>query len=790
MARKRPTPETTPSPERSLPLLALREMVLFPGQVTPVAVGRPQSKSALEAAAAGENLVVAVPQRDPKVERPGLADLEAWGTVARILKVIRVPDGSVSAFVQAEGRVRILGADDEVAPTEIRFLDVPEPEETPRTPRLEALELGVRQGFERLVKVAPQLNQEHLLLVHNAETPGALADLAAAQLPLAMDARVEILAETDAESRLALVHRAIVRLLDVHELSSKIESDVQSEISQQQREHFLRSQMRAIRHELGDADDEDALDELRERAVLLPEAPREAAERELRRLSRLNPSSPEYGVARNYLDWLFELPWETEVGAVIDLAEARRVLDRDHHDLDQVKKRIVEYLAVRKLKRDMRGPILCLVGPPGVGKTSLGRSIANALGRPFQRVSLGGMHDEAEIRGHRRTYIGALPGRILQAMRKAGSRDPVIVLDEIDKLGRDWHGDPASALLEVLDPEQNANFSDHYVEVPFDLSRVLFVATANGLDSVPAPLRDRMEIIEIPGYADEDKVLIAEEHLIPKQIAEHGLLAKQLRFRRAATKAIIANYTREAGVRGLERRIADVARAVARRIADGEAERVTVGADDLQALLGAPRFDHEEAETRLVPGVATGLAWTPTGGEILFIEVSRMPGTGRLKITGQLGEVMRESAEAAMSWLRAEADRFGLAPDFHGKEDVHVHVPAGAVPKDGPSAGVALVTALVSAFTDRAIRPRLAMTGEITLRGRVLPVGGIKEKLLGARRAGIRRVILPERNRRDTLEIPEAMLRGIELVFVSDIEEALRAAFPARSVRGDARAAS
>jgi ATP-dependent Lon protease len=779
MSHSEETPQATdPIDEvREYPLLALRDMVLFPGQVLPVPVGRPRSRAAIESAVSRDSLLAAVPQDDPAVEDPQAGQLARWGTLLRVLKVLRIPDGSLSVVVQGEGRLQILDFDDEAAPTRVRAHRVAESEASAEDIRIEALSANIRRNFESLVHHAPDLSPEHLVLVHNAESPGGLADIVASLINLDAEAKLAILATPSAEERLEEVHRALVHLLEVHELSSQIESQVQSEISTQQREHFLRSQIGVIRRELGDTEDEeDEIDRFRERAKELPEAAREAAEREIRRLARLNPASPEYGVTRNYLDWIFDVPWVESSEDDRDLERAREVLDGDHHGLEAVKKRIVEYLAVRKLKDDMKGPILCLVGPPGVGKTSLGRSVAQALGRQFQRISLGGVHDEAEIRGHRRTYIGALPGRIVQAMRKAGTTNPVLVLDEIDKLGRDWQGDPSSALLEVLDPEQNHSFSDHFLEVPYDLSGVLFIATANQLDGIPGPLRDRMEIIEIPGYTQEEKTVIAEGHLVPKQLREHGLARSQLKILKTATRRVIAEYTREAGVRTLERKIAAIARHAALQIAGGQAEKVRVGPKDLEEILGVPRFARERAEPKLAPGIATGLAWTPTGGEILYVEVARMPGKGKLEITGQLGEVMSESARAALTWMRSASGRLGLAPNFHAEHDVHVHVPAGAVPKDGPSAGVAMVCALVSAFLDRPLAPRLAMTGEITLRGRVLPVGGVKEKLLGAKRAGIRQVLIPAENRRDLEEIGEEVLDGLEIHEVSDIDAALEIA--------------
>jgi ATP-dependent Lon protease len=660
--------------------------------------------------------------------------------------------------------------------------EIVEPEETADV-ELEALARSVSSLFERVVALSQNLPDELTSVIAGADSPGTLADLVASSLPtLTVPFKQDLLETRGVRERLQKLAAALGKEVEVLELGSKIQSEVQSEVSKTQREFYLREQMKAIQKELGDGDDRaQEIEELRKKieAAGMPEEARREALRELDRLSRMPPAAAEYTVARTYIDWLVAMPWQMSTTDAHDLARAREILDADHEGLDKIKERILEYLAVRKVKPDGKDPILCFVGPPGVGKTSLGRSIARALGRKFHRISLGGIRDEAEIRGHRRTYIGALPGQIAQGLRRAGSRNPVFMLDEIDKLGMDFRGDPASALLEVLDPEQNATFRDHYLDVPFDLSRILFVTTANVIDTVPAALRDRMEVIHLAGYTEEEKIRIAERHLVPKQAVEHGLDAgRSVTFTPEALRLLARSYTREAGVRNLEREIASVCRKIARRHADGRTEPVVVTPDLVTSFLGVPRFEFEELEERTsVPGVAVGLAWTPAGGDVLFVEATRMPGKGTLTLTGQLGDVMKESAQTALSWVRSHARTLGIAPDFWERSDVHVHVPAGAIPKDGPSAGVTMLTALVSLLTGAAVRPDLAMTGEISLSGRVLPVGGIKEKILAAHRAGIRTILLPKRNEKNLIEDVPASIREVMTVhLVASAEEVLRLA--------------
>ena len=650
---------------------------------------------------------------------------------------------------------------------------------------LEALVRSVRSLFEKVVSLSPGLPDELINVVGDTEAPGALGDLIAASLPtLANERKQELLETYNVRERLQKLAGMLAKEAEVLELGSKIQSEVQSEVSKSQREYYLREQLKAIQKELGESDERaQEIETLRQKidAAGMSEEARTEALRELDRLAKMPPAAAEYTVARTYIDWLVAMPWKQETTDDADLARAAAILDDDHEGLEKIKERILEYLAVKKIRPEGKDPILCFVGPPGVGKTSLGRSVARALGRKFHRLSLGGMRDEAEIRGHRRTYIGALPGQIAQGLRRAGSRNPVLMLDEIDKLGMDFRGDPASALLEVLDPEQNSAFRDHYLDVAFDLSRVLFITTANVIDTVPPPLRDRMEIIHLAGYTEEEKIAIARRHLVPKQAREHGLAPEDIDFAPGALRLLARGYTREAGVRGLEREIASICRKVARRRAEGRTEPAQITPDAVTSFLGAPRFEVEELEERTrVPGVATGLAWTPAGGDILFVEATRMPGTHTLTLTGQLGDVMKESVQAALAWVRSHAIELGIAADFWQRSDIHVHVPAGAIPKDGPSAGVTMATALVSLLTERPVRPGLAMTGEVSLSGRVLPVGGIKEKILAAHRAGVRTVILPRRNEKNLLEDVPATVRDVMTFHLVDsIPEVLRAAFDA-----------
>ena len=767
-----------------LAILPLRGTVLMPHAVLPLGAGRPSSVRLIEEAVQSGRLVGAVMQRDPQDDAPGLEGLHPVGTVTVIHKMVKQADGSLRVIVQGLGRFRLLEvierqpflrarveAIDEAAPA----VDL----------ELEALVRSVRSLFEKVVSLSPGLPDELINVVGDTEAPGALGDLIAASLPtLANERKQELLETYNVRERLQKLAGMLAKEAEVLELGSKIQSEVQSEVSKSQREYYLREQLKAIQKELGESDERaQEIETLRQKidAAGMSEEARTEALRELDRLAKMPPAAAEYTVARTYIDWLVAMPWKQETTDDADLARAAAILDDDHEGLEKIKERILEYLAVKKIRPEGKDPILCFVGPPGVGKTSLGRSVARALGRKFHRLSLGGMRNEAEIRGHRRTYIGALPGQIAQGLRRAGSRNPVLMLDEIDKLGMDFRGDPASALLEVLDPEQNSAFRDHYLDVAFDLSRVLFITTANVIDTVPPPLRDRMEIIHLAGYTEEEKIAIARRHLVPKQAREHGLAPEDIDFAPGALRLLARGYTREAGVRGLEREIASICRKVARRRAEGRTEPAQITPDAVTSFLGAPRFEVEELEERTrVPGVATGLAWTPAGGDILFVEATRMPGTHTLTLTGQLGDVMKESVQAALAWVRSHAIELGIAADFWQRSDIHVHVPAGAIPKDGPSAGVTMATALVSLLTERPVRPGLAMTGEVSLSGRVLPVGGIKEKILAAHRAGVRTVILPRRNEKNLLEDVPATVRDVMTFHLVDsIPEVLRAAFDA-----------
>ncbi len=759
-----------------MPVLALRNAVFFPQQISPLAIGRGSSIVAVEEALQGDNHVVIVAQKNSAVEQPGEADLYLVGTLAKIVKVFALADGTKNVLAQGIRRVRLLSVLQTMPSIRAVVQDLPD---TPaKGEQVDAVTSKLKSLFQRAAELSPHLTEEHVSIVLNLVQPGAVADVISSLLPVPVEEKQPLLEAPGVEERLRLALLTLSKLVQQLELGNKIQSEVQEGISQSQREYYLREQLRAIRKELGEDDANVEMAELRKRIeeAGLPEEARKVADREFRRLSQMNQASAEYTVSRTYLEWILDLPWNTSTTDTLDIARAREILENDHYGLGKVKNRILEYLAVRKLKNDMRGPILVFVGPPGVGKTSLGRSIANALGRKFVRISLGGVHDEAEIRGHRRTYIGALPGRIIQGLRKAGSNNPVFMLDEIDKIGQDFRGDPASALLEVLDAEQNFAFSDHYLEVPFDLSKVMFIATANLIEPVPPPLRDRMEILEIPSYVEDEKLHIARTFLLPKQRAEHGLTENHFTIDDEAVRAVINGYTREAGVRGLERQIASLVRSAAREVAEGISASVHVRSDDLSRYLGQRKFYHDTAERINRPGIAVGLAWTPVGGDILFVEATKAKGRGGLLLTGQLGDVMKESAQAALSFIATHAQELGVPADFRSKLDLHVHVPAGAVPKDGPSAGVTMLTALTSALTGRHVRHDLAMTGEITLRGSVLPVGGIKEKVLAALRAGITTIILPERNRNDLADIPEASMGGdreVQFLFVKEMSEVL-----------------
>ncbi len=777
-------------PDR-LPVIPVRNTVFFPHQFIPLAIGRPKSLRLIEHAVRENTLIGVIAQKEGAIDDPGPEDLYEVGTVAKILKVIDLPDGSKSAFIQGISRFRVkqFVQTEPFFEAEIEVIDEIYPEDDLK---VEALATNLKNLFQRASDLAPEITTEHQAMVANLREPGVIADLVIAFTNLPVEEKQEILEIADVEKRLERVTYLFNRYLQTLELGKKIQSEVQDEISRSQREMYLRQQLKAIQKELGEFEETSDIGELKKRLeeADLPEEVRKVAEKELDRLSRMHPASAEYTVSRTYLEWLIDLPWNKSTVDNLDIEQVQKKLDSDHYGLEKVKKRILEYLAVRKLKQDMRGPILCFVGPPGVGKTSLGRSIAEALGRKFVRISLGGVRDEAEIRGHRRTYIGALPGRIIQGIKRAGSNNPVFMLDEIDKIGQDFRGDPSAALLEVLDPEQNNQFSDHYLEVPFDLSKVMFIATANMQDTIIPALRDRMEIIEIPSYIEEEKVEIARQFLVPKQIKEHGLSEEYIEFTDDALHRIVRAYTREAGVRNLERQIAAICRGVAKEVASGKKEKTVVDADMVPKFLGPEKYFSEVAERIDEPGVATGLAWTPLGGDILFVEATKMEGKGKLILTGQLGEVMKESAQAALSYIRAHADELEVDPKFHEKYDIHIHVPAGAIPKDGPSAGVTIFIALLSLLTGRLVKNDVAMTGEITLRGKVLPVGGIKEKVLAAHRAGIKKVILPERNEADLEEIPDTVKKELTFIFVKKMSEVIKHALSNRRGNGNRKKAN
>lgn len=755
-----------------LPILPIRESVLYPRMLLPLMVSQERLVKLIDAALLANKMIgiVAIKNREEGEIKP--EHLFEVGCVAYILKMVKMPNNGLRLLIQGTSRVRVTEYTQQ--DPYLRAKVVPLEEQGEKTTEVQALMIGVKGIFQKVVELAPNLPADLAIMAMNLEEPGALADLIASTLNLSLEEKQGILEALGVKERLEKINLALTKELSVLELGSKIQSQVREGIDKSQREYLLREQLKAIQKELGEKDERTVeIDELRKRMVeakLPPEAMKEG-ERELDRLAKMPPAAAEYTVARTYLDWLIELPWSKSTEDNLEIPKAQQVLDEDHYDLEKVKKRILEYLAVRKLKADMKGPILCFVGPPGTGKTSVGKSIARALGRKFIRMSLGGVRDEAEIRGHRRTYVGALPGRIIQGIRKAGSNNPVFMLDEIDKLGMDFRGDPSAALLEVLDPEQNYSFSDHYLDVPFDLTKVMFVTTANILDPIPPPLRDRMEILELPGYTEEEKLKIAKEYLVPKQIEAHGLSAATMKMEDPAIQRIIREYTREAGVRSLEREIANVCRGVARRVAEGREGLTVVDAQEIPSHLGPPKFFAEVAERTSEPGVATGLAWTPTGGEIIFVEATLMKGRKGFTLTGQLGEVMKESAQAALSYVRAKAKALKIPENFFEQGDIHIHVPAGAIPKDGPSAGVTMFTALLSLLTKRPVRSDVAMTGEITLRGLVLPVGGIKEKVLAARRAGIRAVILPKRNEKDWEEIPQEVKKDMKFHFVHRMDE-------------------
>jgi ATP-dependent Lon protease len=783
-----------------LPILPIRNVVVFPGTVMPLNIGRPRSKALLDEVMPGDKIIGVITQRDGTVDDPTLEQLYPMGVICMILKLFKLPDQNQSIIVHGVARFRLKSLDhsDPFMIGDIEIIEEPPIEGK----ELEALTASVRHQATRVIELSPNTPDEAQQVLSSITSPSTLADFLAANVAADTVEKQTMLEELDVERRLRLVAAKLATQLDVLELQSKIQSQVKETIDKNQRRYYLQEQLKAIRKELGEGDASGSSDSenLREKLVAakLPEAVMKEAERELGRLDSLPSASPEYSVIRTYLQILSELPWAMETVDKLDLKEAREVLDRDHHDLDKVKRRIIEYLAVRKLKQekptkaasngsgsDFGGAILCLVGPPGVGKTSLGKSVAEAMGRKFVRVALGGVRDEADIRGHRRTYIGSMPGRIISELRKVGTKNPVMMLDEIDKLGADFRGDPASALLEVLDPAQNHTFTDHYLDVAFDLSKVLFIATANTMDTIPGPLRDRMEVIEIPGYTETDKLFIAKRYLVPRQLEANGLTTRNARFVDAALREVIESYTREAGVRNLERQIGAIARSVAAEVVGGKTEKVTVDPPRVEKVLGPPRFEPELASRSNVAGIATGMAYTPYGGEILFIEATQMAGKGATILTGQIGEVMKESATAAFSLIRSRADQLGIDSKQLAESDIHIHVPAGAVPKDGPSAGVAMYLALASLLTRQPLRADVAMTGEITLRGLVLPIGGLKEKTLAARRAGIKEVIVPKRNEKDLVDVPDEVLSSLRFHFVENVDQALSIAL-ARSKRSAA----
>lgn len=773
----------TETHKKGVPVLPVRDTVLFPHAVLPLTVGR-ESSIQLINSLGDEKTILVVAQREARVDSPQPADLFSIGTLATVHKVVKMPNQSLFVFTEGLQRGK-LGEFTQSTPFMRANVDLIDDSEPEQAPEIEALQRNVLTLFQQIVAGSPTLSDELQTVAINIEEPGRLVDFVASSLPfLSTKDKQEILETPEVQKRLQVINQHLAKELEVQQLRNKIQTEVQDQVQQSQREYYLREQMKAIQKELGEQDEAARdVDDLKQKieAAGMPEEVKKEALKELTRLGRMSPMAADYSVTRNYIEWLAVLPWAKSSGVQVDIIKAHEVLDADHYDLKKVKDRILDYLSVRRLKPSMKGPILCFVGPPGVGKTSLGRSIARALDRKFVRLSLGGVHDEAEIRGHRRTYIGALPGQIIQGIRRAETNDPVFVLDEVDKLGRDFRGDPSSALLETLDPEQNSTFRDNYLDVPFDLSKVLFICTANMLDTIPEPLRDRMEIIELQGYTEDDKVHIALRYLVPKQIEENGLTKDQIEFPEDAVRFVSRHYTREAGVRNLERNIGTICRKQARRIAEGKTDKLLVTKEIIQEFLGGikVRIDTEIAERTKRSGVAVGLAWTPSGGDILFIEANKMKGKGGFTMTGQLGQVMQESMQAALTWVRSNAGTLGINEDVFKDTDIHIHVPAGAIPKDGPSAGVTMATALVSLLCDRPVRPLTGMTGEITLSGNVLPIGGVKEKFLAAKRAGVKDIIFPAENRMNVDEdLTPEQLDGVAVHFVSTIEEVLAIALP------------
>jgi ATP-dependent Lon protease len=759
-----------------LPVLLLRDIVIFPYMIAPLFVGREKSKNAIDQSLSTNRMILLLTQKDMEIEDPKREDVYDMGTVALIMRMLKLPDGRVRILAQGLIRARVESFDDDGPFINAGVAVVNEPEKTEKTLESEAMIRNVRSGLERATSLGKTIAPEVLIIASNVDEPGRLADLTASNLELKVQEAQDILEIVDSLQRLKRVYELLTRELELLDVQSKISTEAKGEMDKLQKQYFLRQQMKAIQKELGEGteiQEEIKAYQDRLRKIKVSDEVKEELEKQISRLAQMHPESAETAVVRTYLDWMFSLPWDKATVDNLDLHKAKKILDDDHYGLEKVKERILEYLGVRKLSKTIKGPILCFVGPPGVGKTSLGRSIARALGRKFVRISLGGVHDEAEIRGHRRTYVGAMPGRIIQSIRRAGSNNPVFMMDEVDKIGADFRGDPSSALLEVLDPEQNNQFRDHYLGVPYDLSKVLFITTANLLDPIQPAFRDRMEVLELPGYTEEEKLQIAVRHLIPKQVAENALSGKLIRMTDGALKKIISLYTREAGVRNLEREIASVCRKVARKVAEGKKGQTLITSQNIEKYLGPPKIFKDQLLHKDQIGVATGVAWTAVGGEILFVEATKMQGKGNLSLTGSLGEVMKESAQAALSYARAHASEFGIDSRMFYQNDFHIHIPEGAIPKDGPSAGVTIATAFISVCTNNKVRWDVAMTGEITLRGNVLPVGGIKEKVLAAQRAGVKKMIMPAANKKDLIEIPKKVIRNMEFIYVEDVKEVL-----------------
>jgi ATP-dependent Lon protease len=763
---------------KKLPLLPIRDIVVFPYMVLPLFVGRDMSIKAIEVALESNRMIFLTSQKDINVENPSPSDLYSVGTVGVIMRMLKLPDGRIKILVQGVARAKTVKFLQKEPFYQVEIKTFPDVA-TPVTLETEALMRNVKEQIEKLVSFGKVILPDIMVVIENVDDPGKLADLAVANMGLKVEQAQEILEVTDPIQRIKRINEALGKEIELLSMQQKIQADVRGEIDKTQREYFLREQLKAIQRELGESDDRsEDLRELREKIkeAKMPEKAAKEVEKQLRRLERMHPDAAEASMTRTYIEWLADLPWSKATKDNLDLKAAHKVLEEDHYDLEKVKERILEYLSVRKLKEKMKGPILCFVGPPGVGKTSLGKSIARALGREFVRISLGGVRDEAEIRGHRRTYVGALPGRIIQGIKTAGYNNPVFMLDEIDKIGADFRGDPSAALLEVLDPEQNNSFSDHYIGLPFDLSRVMFITTANMTDPIPSPLRDRMEIINLSGYTEQEKLGIAKRYLIPRQMAEHGITERQISIPDKTVLQVISQYTREAGVRNLEREIGHLCRKVARKIAEGETGLFTITLNNLHQYLGVPKYLPEVEREKDEVGVVTGLAWTETGGDVLYIEATTMRGKGNLTLTGHLGDVMKESAHAALTYVRSRAGELGIKTEQFGKTDVHIHVPAGAIPKDGPSAGVTMATALASVFTNAPVKKDLAMTGEVTLRGRVLPIGGLKEKTLAAKRAGIKTMIIPKQNEKDLDDIPKNLRKDMKFIFVETMDEVISSA--------------